>query len=207
VVARLDPFLPVRVVERAGDWARVVCSNAWEAWIDGRRLLSLDDGAAQVRQAVATMSQAGQGRATGAARGPRPLWIGPLALLGAAIAIGGTFLPWFTLGDFSAKAWDFSAQALYFGKDTTDGLKAGVPVLIAALVVWPLVLRHSMPGVIRLAVAAIVIAAAGAAFLQGHRTDPSLTPGIGLYATLAGGLLIGADHLLANRRSFAPRMA
>jgi hypothetical protein len=209
VIARMDPLLQVRVVERAGDWARVVCSNAWEAWIDARRLLSLEDGAAQLLQALATMGQAGQGQPAQprAAGGPRKLWIGPLALLGAAIAIGGTFLPWFTLGDFSAKAWDFSAQALYFGSSTTDGIKAGVPVLVAALVVWPLVLRRSMPGFVRLAVAVEVIAAAGAAFLQGHRTNPSLSPGIGLYATLVGGLLIGADHLLANRRSFAPRMA
>jgi hypothetical protein len=203
VIARMDPLLQVRVVERAGDWARVVCSNAWEAWIDARRLLTLDDGAAQLLQALATMGQTGASQAR--AVGPRKLWIGPLALLGAAIAIGGTFLPWLTLGDFSIKAWDVSAQALYFGSTNTDGLKAGIPVLIAALVVWPLVVRRSMPGIVRLAVAAVVIAAAGAAFLQGHRTDPSLGPGIGLFATLAGGLLIGVDHLMAGRVTSAPR--
>jgi hypothetical protein len=204
VIARMDPLLQVRVVERAGDWARVVCSNAWEAWIDARRLLTLDDGAAQLLQALATMNQAGQRQQAGAGAA-RKLWIGPLALLGAAIAIGGTFLPWLTLGDFSIKAWDVSAQALYFGSSNTDGVKAGIPVLIAALVVWPLVVRRSMPGIIRLAVAAVVIAAAGAAFVQGHRTDPSLNPGIGLFATLAGGLLIGVDHLMAGRVTSAPR--
>jgi SH3-like domain-containing protein len=30
--------LPVAVVERAGDWARVVASNGWSGWVDGRRL-------------------------------------------------------------------------------------------------------------------------------------------------------------------------
>jgi len=32
----LDPGLPVQLAERRGDWARVVCSNGWEAWVDGR---------------------------------------------------------------------------------------------------------------------------------------------------------------------------
>ncbi len=35
---RLDPGLPLHVVERAGDWARVRCSNGWETWVDGRNL-------------------------------------------------------------------------------------------------------------------------------------------------------------------------
>lgn len=35
---RLDPGLAVQVVEEASGWARVVCSNGWEAWTDGRFL-------------------------------------------------------------------------------------------------------------------------------------------------------------------------
>ncbi len=30
--------LPVAVTERKGDWARVVASNGWSGWVDGRRL-------------------------------------------------------------------------------------------------------------------------------------------------------------------------
>jgi hypothetical protein len=30
--------VPVQVVERQGDWARVECSNGWSAWVDGRLL-------------------------------------------------------------------------------------------------------------------------------------------------------------------------
>ncbi|MEE1757420.1 hypothetical protein [Streptomyces sp. SP18CS02] len=37
----LDPFLPVQLVERVGDWGRVVCSNGWSAWVDGRLLISV----------------------------------------------------------------------------------------------------------------------------------------------------------------------
>jgi 5,10-methylenetetrahydrofolate reductase len=36
--ARLQPGLPVQVVERLGDWARVMASNGWWGWVDGRML-------------------------------------------------------------------------------------------------------------------------------------------------------------------------
>lgn len=39
-VATLDAGLDVMVVEQAGyGWARVVCSNGWSAWVDGRQLM------------------------------------------------------------------------------------------------------------------------------------------------------------------------
>ncbi|WP_441248463.1 hypothetical protein [Kitasatospora sp. McL0602] len=39
--ARIDPLLPVRLAETSGDWARIVCSNGWTAWVDGRMLIAL----------------------------------------------------------------------------------------------------------------------------------------------------------------------
>ena len=39
--ADLDPDLDVEVMEWSGDWARVRCSNGWEAWVDGRLLVPL----------------------------------------------------------------------------------------------------------------------------------------------------------------------
>ena len=36
--AQLQPGLPVQVVERLGAWARVVASNGWWGWVDGRML-------------------------------------------------------------------------------------------------------------------------------------------------------------------------
>ncbi|MFD8088143.1 hypothetical protein ACFV4F_41395 [Kitasatospora sp. NPDC059722] len=41
--ARLDELLPVRLVARQGDWARVLCSNGWTAWVDARLLITLPD--------------------------------------------------------------------------------------------------------------------------------------------------------------------
>lgn len=36
---RLAPGLPVQVVERQEQWARIVCSNGWAAWVDANRLV------------------------------------------------------------------------------------------------------------------------------------------------------------------------
>ena len=40
-VDRLDAGLDVQVTERSGNWARVLCSNGWSAWVDGRGLQEL----------------------------------------------------------------------------------------------------------------------------------------------------------------------
>jgi hypothetical protein len=37
----IPPDLDVHVGERQGDWARVVCSNGWSAWVDGRQLIDV----------------------------------------------------------------------------------------------------------------------------------------------------------------------
>lgn len=39
-VATLDPGLPLQVVETLGDWARIVASNGWSAWVDAGRLVA-----------------------------------------------------------------------------------------------------------------------------------------------------------------------
>ena len=35
---RLDPGLEVQVLEQQGDWAKILCSNGWSAWVDARQL-------------------------------------------------------------------------------------------------------------------------------------------------------------------------
>lgn len=40
----LDPLLPVRLVERRGDWGHIVCANGWSAWVDGRLLVTVPHG-------------------------------------------------------------------------------------------------------------------------------------------------------------------
>ncbi|MHC0429030.1 SH3 domain-containing protein [Streptomyces sp. O3] len=37
----LDALLPVRLLERRGDWGRVECANGWSTWVDARLLVSV----------------------------------------------------------------------------------------------------------------------------------------------------------------------
>ncbi|MFD3579947.1 hypothetical protein [Streptomyces sp. NPDC058644] len=37
----LDALLPVRLIDRLGDWGRIVCANGWSAWVDGRLLVAV----------------------------------------------------------------------------------------------------------------------------------------------------------------------
>ncbi|MEU9302519.1 hypothetical protein [Streptomyces sp. NPDC048269] len=37
----LDPFLPVQLLSRRGEWGEVLCSNGWSAWVDGRLLVAV----------------------------------------------------------------------------------------------------------------------------------------------------------------------
>ncbi|WP_406840203.1 hypothetical protein ACICHK_35960 [Streptomyces sp. AHU1] len=37
----LDALLPVELVDRLGDWGRIVCANGWSAWVDGRLLVAV----------------------------------------------------------------------------------------------------------------------------------------------------------------------
>ncbi|MFB7462022.1 hypothetical protein ACFCZ1_00720 [Streptomyces sp. NPDC056224] len=37
----LDPFLPVQLLSRRGDWGEILCSNGWSAWVDGRLLIAV----------------------------------------------------------------------------------------------------------------------------------------------------------------------
>ncbi|GAA2493113.1 hypothetical protein [Streptomyces gobitricini] len=50
----LDPFLPVRLLERLGDWGRVLCANGWSAWVDGRLLVSVPPDPPAVGQPMGT---------------------------------------------------------------------------------------------------------------------------------------------------------
>ncbi|GAA0664783.1 hypothetical protein GCM10010193_15200 [Kitasatospora atroaurantiaca] len=68
--ARIDPLLPVQLAGTSGNWARIVCSNGWSAWVDGRLLVSLPHRPPGTAQPLATTDD------------PRPL----LAALERALA-------------------------------------------------------------------------------------------------------------------------
>jgi hypothetical protein len=192
-VARLDPGLRVQLLEqRPEGWAYVRCSNGWSAWVDGRTLLA----------------DAGASRQTGRPNPPAslvgPVTPGPVSLVGAAVAVIGSFLPWFSFGAFHATAWDISIVALLRGYGTNSGLKAGAVILLVALAALPLATRRPLSGPAVLAVAGLADGIALLAWLQNRWGDLHAELGIGLLMTFAGGSAIIVDVLMTRKSRAAP---
>ena len=144
VAARLDPGLPVAVVNTWGGWSKVKCENEWEAWVDTRGLVSAIEPAA------------GAVAATGAAVATNPLamW---LMIGGAAAAILGGVLDWYGPGP-GASAWDlgFIGLITHDPEDlASNGFSAGLVLLVCAAAAIPLLTRTPLPKMWALAVAGV----------------------------------------------------
>jgi hypothetical protein len=159
--ANLDPGLDVMVLERRGEWAQIRCSNGWEAWVDGRRLLEsapapapaaapppppaqptpppptpTQVAPAQPAQPSAAWSAPGATPAAAAAPRPRGAYtigLGQiLGLVGSAIVIASTWFLWLGRGNFNVSAYKTPA---YFLLDSNPGSDAGVNLGTIVLIV------------------------------------------------------------------------
>jgi hypothetical protein len=83
-VAHVEARVEVSVPERLGDWARIVCSNGWAGWVDGRLLVSRPLTSSSA--ATGGLRRAAPGRAGALALSP--------ALAGCGLIALGTILPW-----------------------------------------------------------------------------------------------------------------
>jgi hypothetical protein len=180
---RLDGSVTLDVVEQTTGWAHVRAANGWDGWVDASQLKA--GPAPDVTQRAARVSIA-------------------LSIAGAAIAIIGSFLPWFTGGGSDVSAWDIRVVALFTKKPTDIAIDAGPIILLTALVLLALVLRRPLPGWCALALGGIplVIGIAGLAFygdLPGGSTDL----GIGIIVTLVGSVVMLAGAAVSPR--LAPR--
>jgi hypothetical protein len=181
-VSRLEAGMPVQLLEqRADGWAHISCSNGWSAWVDGRLLAT--SPAPGSRAPVRPRPAAGGGIS----------WlpgVDPFVAGGAALVLAGSFVSWLSRGAFSASAWDISLNFLITGKGTLSGFKAGVVLLAVVVVAIPALSHQPLPTWVVPLVGAVSSAVAVAALLRGLGITPSLDPGIGLFMTLAGGILL-----------------
>lgn len=210
---RINGDLEVQVVERQGDWANVVFTNGWAAWVDGRQLVAKGAGpprAAGPPAAAPTGASAGTRAGAGAgARGSfdlaaimndRPK---AFALGGAALVAVSTILPWIR-GGGSTNAFDVPISFLFDYKTTsTGGLKTGLLLLAVVGLAVAAVLKGLDKRVqLGAGVAGIVIPALFVLQLQrlvSAAGTSSLTDlvGFGVFPAIAGGALI----------AFAPQLA
>jgi hypothetical protein len=115
--------------------------------------------------------------------------VGFYGLLGAALVVVGSFLPWLSSGRKTLSAWSIPVLALIPG-----GPRQGVPVgpilLLVAIVLLPYLLRRPLPALVRLLLAAVAFNAAGSILIAVLRTGPPMTFGVGVVITLAGAVLL-----------------
>jgi hypothetical protein len=192
VVARLNPRLDVQVLQWWGDWARIRCSNNWEAWTDGRQLV-----------AVTPVNRAKPAS-------PRiPLSSAAISVVagGALTILIGTVLPWIRGHGTSSSAFKIPFSFLVDYKRSSGKvgvISVGTFLLLlsigaAGLSIVPkwTTARRSVGGVVLLVSVAFVF--------QLHRLlnavgagRPSLlsTVGVGVFLALAGSvaLLTGAQR-------------
>src|SRR5438270_398182 len=79
----------------------------------------------------------------------------------AVLVLIGSFLPWISLGPFSASGWDVSVGYLITGKGVVGGLKVGFVLLAVVLIGLPALTHRSLPPWIVPTVAGVAVAASG----------------------------------------------
>jgi hypothetical protein len=212
-VARLDPWLEVAVAQVWGDWAQVVCSNGWWAWVDGRVLVprtatalpgptpSTAPGAVSPS---ATGTQ-GSGEWSAEAFAARAL-AGAIGLVGALAIALSALLPWLRLGGESANGFDVPVEFLLSYDSSLDtGIKLGLLLILlgvaglAAVVLFPDPRWRRGVGIAAVAIAVVYVVQVQRALGAGPAAGrPSLLSavGFGVYVALVGGLALAFAPML-----------
>jgi hypothetical protein len=132
--------------------------------------------------------------------------VGFLALPGAALVIAGSLLPLVSLAGLSVTAWQVPAQYLFTDSPDPSSFSVGLLMLIVVLVALPLVLRHPLPPVALLAIAAPATNTGVHIVLRklGSAAYPDV--GVGALMIIVGGFLVTAEALrstwLSRRDAF-----
>ncbi|HEX9694867.1 MAG TPA: SH3 domain-containing protein [Actinomycetota bacterium] len=187
--------------------------------MDARRLLELDNGNSQAVGPPVAAPAASPAAAPVAAASPaapaRPMPQGRslLALGGAAAAAVAAFLPWLSTGGLSVSAMDVAASILWSINPGDFFLKIGMLMLLlagaaAAATTLPNLARYRKPAAIAIAVVTVGFVVQLSRALKGSGTGVFGAIGIGVYAALAGAVMIFAgDQPQAAVATIATRAA
>ncbi|HEX7166037.1 MAG TPA: SH3 domain-containing protein [Acidimicrobiales bacterium] len=173
VVATIDAGVDVEIRSRRGDWAEVVCSNGWSAWVDGRRLVEQGDAPVQVAGVRITA-----------------------LLVSGVVLVVATFLPWVSQLGLSESSFGVSLKVLTDPKtQNPGGLKLGFVMIVLAGVVLGAALGR-LPAVAARGAggAAVVLTTVFVAQLQRAIGQAQLATvfgvlGVGVYLTMAAGIV------------------
>jgi hypothetical protein len=202
-VATIAAGLSLQLLEQRPDgWARVLCDNGWAGWVDGRRLERTAAGAGDGAVAPVPTIGGTAAPALSPAALSAPVRIGGVRLttqlIGGALIVVGSFLPWVSAAGGLATENGFGVplKVLFDPKtQSPSGAKIGfLTIVLGALTIaaglkrLPLVVGRVAGGV------ALVVATAFLAQLQRAMGQAQVATvfgvlGMGVYLTALGGLM------------------
>jgi hypothetical protein len=141
-------------------------------------------------------------RTVGAAALAQP-YVGIAVIVGAALAVIGCLLPWVDALGTTINSFDFGYVTNSNGGDGMDGLLI-LPIGVVAAVLGGLHFkgRNSLAGLALIALGAAIVGIAGYNLWKIYDFADSLEyVGIGLYMTIAGGVVTALAGLLGPRMS------
>lgn len=197
-VTHLAQGVELTVLEsQPNGWASVAAANGWRGWVDGRRLVD-------ARATAPTPAAPGRGVAAPFGITMPPWWppeVPVASAAGALLVLLGGFLPWLSFRVASASAWDINVGWLITGRTLGGGIKIGILLLSVLVVVVPALTKRELPAAVLPAVGLIAVAAALVTLIRGLAGTSvlgihvSYDPGIGLFVTLAGGVILALDWI------------
>ena len=125
-----------------------------------------------------------------------------LPIAGAAVAVLGSFLPWYSGGGQSVTAWDIPIVGLITLEGNDSGLKTGLVLLVLLAAAAPLLTKSPLPvwAAGALAAVSVVIGMLGfRLYLDFPEPRPDL--GIGLILVLLGGVTMAVGPFLSAGQS------
>ena len=207
----IDAGVEVSILERQGDWTRVVCANGWSAWVDGRDLQPLPPH----RPATAAAPPAAPARAAPAPPAParaapapapqgKALRLSPAPFVGAGLIAVGALLGWVRGLGRATSSLDLPLLSLIDFKASRSAVKLGFLVLALAGAGIAGALQPSRAWLKRVAgIGAVVVTVLFVVQLQralqlmpGVNLTKTVGPGIPL--TLAGGLALLFEDKVAG---------
>ena len=215
--ARVDAGVEVTVAEHHPDgWARIVCSNGWTAWVDGRLLLAAAPTGTGIgvppmtAQAAAYVPSYGQSaQAGGRYSGPGyagsvtagtadELYTRWLPLLAGGLVLLGAFLPWFRVVGTSVSPWKVSFLYLFYA-DTDAQPHIGLVLLLpAAMIIGyslvPLLGGQALPRRVLFIGAALAAELSTLSVQRLLHHDVGIGLHVGPFVVLAGGIVAYVCH-------------
>ncbi|MHB8512456.1 MAG: hypothetical protein ACYDCC_09760 [Actinomycetota bacterium] len=185
--------LHVRTLQSAGDMIQVEFSNGWIGWMDKSAIAPIGSAPPANQGSVGlppTPAVTAKAKTV-----PPPALITPVSYIGAGLALIGSFLPWLSApGVGSFNAWRIPFISLFTNGSQLSGLKAGMVILIVALVALPVLTHKPLKRWVLIGIGSVPVELGVMAWKFGSHVGLELSAGP--FVSALGGLFICYEFLI-----------